>query len=96
MHTNLGQAGGLAVMLLLMGTAWGQDRPTCDSKGNIKTPELVEGQVFKIDRSQRKVTVRDGDGKEYEFLAPTETLQDINIGDLIKAKLREAPKCPEK
>jgi hypothetical protein len=31
-----------------------------------------------------------------EFLASNETLQDINIGDLIKAKLREAPKCPEK
>ena len=52
--------------------------------------------MFKVDRSQRKVTVRDGDGKEYEFLASNETLQDINIGDLIKAKLREASKCPEK
>jgi hypothetical protein len=85
------------MLLMLTGTAaWGQDKPACDSKANIKTPEPVEGQVFKVDRSQRKVTVRDGDGKEYEFLASNETLQDINIGDLIKAKLREAPKCPEK
>jgi hypothetical protein len=49
-----------------------------------------------MDRSQGRVTVRDGGGKEYEFLASTETLQDINIGDSIKAKLREAPKCAEK
>jgi hypothetical protein len=88
---------GLAVMLMtLMGTAWGQDKPTCDSKGNINTPELVEGQVTKLDRSQGRLTVRDGGGKEYEFLASNETLQDYKVGDPIKAKLREVPKCPEK
>jgi hypothetical protein len=84
---------GLAVMLMtLMGTAWGQDKPTCDSKGNINTPELVEGQVTKLDRSQGRLTVRDGGGKEYEFLASNETLQDYKVGDPIKAKLREVPK----
>jgi hypothetical protein len=88
---------GLAVMLMtLMGTAWGQDKPTCDSKGNINTPELVEGQVTRLDRSQGRLTVRDGGGKEYEFLASNETLQDYKVGDPIKAKLREVPKCPEK
>jgi hypothetical protein len=97
MHNSSRQAAGLAVMLIMLtGTAWGQDKLACDSKGNVKTPELVEGKVFKVDRSQRKVTLRDGDGKEYEFLASNETLQDIKIGDPIKVKLREAPKCPEK
>lgn len=97
MHIGLLQAAGFVVMLaLLTNAAWGQDKPACDSKGNIKTPELVEGRVSKMDRSQGKLTVRDGGGKEYEFLASNETLQDMNIGDPIKAKLREAPTCPEK
>ena len=97
MHIGSRQAAGLAVMLMtLTGTAWGQDKPACDSKGNIKTPELVEGQVSKLDRSQGRLTVRDCGGEEYEFLASNETLQDYKVGDPIKAKLREAPKCTEK
>jgi hypothetical protein len=52
--------------------------------------------VSKMDRPQGKLIVRDGDGKDYEFLASNETLQDIKVGDVIKAKLREAPKCPAK
>ncbi|HXV84779.1 MAG TPA: OB-fold nucleic acid binding domain-containing protein [Candidatus Binatia bacterium] len=94
MYIGLLQAAALAVMMTT--TAWGQDKPACDSKGNIKTPELVEGRVSKMDRSQGKLTVRDGGGKEYEFFASNETLEDIKIGDTIKAKLREAPQCPEK
>jgi hypothetical protein len=97
MHIGSRQSAGLAVMLMmLMGMAWGQDNPACDSKGKIKTPELVEGQVSKVDRSQGKLTVRDSVGKEHEFFASNETLQDIKIGDPIKAKLREAPECREK
>jgi hypothetical protein len=97
MHTGLLQVAGLAVMLILAtGTARGQDQPSCNSKGNIKTPDLVEGRVSKMDRSQRKLTVQDGGGKQYEFFASNETLEDIKVGDPIKAKLREAPQCPEK
>jgi hypothetical protein len=81
---------------ILSATAWGQDKPPCDSNGNIKTPEVVEGRVSKMDRSQGKLIVRDGDGKDYEFLASNETLQEIKVGNVIKAKLREAPKCREK
>jgi hypothetical protein len=55
-----------------------------------------DDQVSKLDRSQGRLTVRDGGGKEYEFLASNETLQDYKVGDPIKAKLREVPKCPEK
>jgi hypothetical protein len=97
MHIGSRQSAGLAVtLMMLMGTAWGQDKPACDSKGKIKTPELVEGQVSKVDRSQGKLRVRASGGEEHEFFASNETLQDIRVGDPIKAKLREAPKCPEK
>ena len=97
MRIGLFQAAGLAVILtMLSSTAWGQDKPACDSKGNIQTPELVQGEVSKIDRSQGKLTLRGDGGKEYQFLASNETLQDIKIGDSIKAKLRQAPQCPEK
>ena len=47
-------------------------------------------------RAQGKLTIRDGRGKDYDFHASSEILQDIKIGDTIKAKLKEAPKCPEK
>jgi hypothetical protein len=83
-------------LAMLIGSAWAQDKLVCDTNGNIRTPELVEGKVSKINRSQGKLTVQDGDGKDYEFRASNETLQDIKIGDVIKAKLREAPKCSEK
>jgi hypothetical protein len=97
MHIASRQAAGLAVMLMMLtGTAWGQDKPACDSNGKIKTPELVEGRVSVVDRSQGKLTVRDSVGKEYEFRASNETLKDYKVGDPIKAKLSEAPKCPEK
>jgi hypothetical protein len=97
MHIGSRQSAGLAVILMMLtGTAWAQDKPVCDSKENIKTPDLVEGRVSKLDRSEGKLTVRDADGKEYEFLASSETLQDYKLGDSIKAKLRDVPKCPEK
>ena len=88
------QAAALAVILMMAtGTGWGQVKPACDSKGMVKSPNLVEGQVSKVDLSQGKLTVRDSAGKEYEFVASNETLQDYKVGDPIKAKLREAPKC---
>jgi hypothetical protein len=97
MHFGSRQSAGLAVILMMLtGKAWGQDKTACDSKGNIKTPDLVEGRVSKLDRSEGKLTVRGSDGKEYEFLASSETLQDYKLGDSIKAKLRDVPKCPEK
>ena len=86
----------LILLMVLTGTAWGQDKAACDSPGKIKTPQLVEGRVSDMDRSQGKLTLLDGDGKAYQFLASHETLQEISIGDRIKAKLREVPKCGEK
>jgi len=95
MQIGLCQAAGL-VMLIMTGTAWGQTKLACDSKGNVKTPELVEGQVSTVDQTHGKLTIRDSRGKDYDFHASSETLQDIKIGDNIKAKLRETLKCPEK
>jgi hypothetical protein len=97
MYLGTRQAAGLVVILLLTaGTGWSQLKPACDSKGKVKSPELVEGQVSKVDRSQGRLTVRSSGGEEYEFLALDETLQNYKVGDPIKAKLREAPKCQEK
>lgn len=97
MYIGSRQAAGLTVMLMMLGgTAWGQDKPVCDSNGKVKTTELVEGRVSMVDRSQGKLTVRDSAGKEYEFRASNETLQDYKVGDPIRAKLSEAPKCVEK
>ena len=96
MQIGLCQAAGLVMLIMLTGTVWGQTKLACDSKGNVKTPEPVEGQVSGVDQTQGKLTIRDGRGKDYDFHASNETLQDIKVGDTIKAKLRETPKCPEK
>jgi hypothetical protein len=48
----------------------------------------VEGQVVKIDRSTRKVTLRTSGGQTYEFQASDETLQSLKVGDRLEAKLR--------
>ena len=84
------------MLIMLTDTAWGQTKLACDPKGNVKTPEIVEGQVSIADQTQGKLTIRYGRGKDYDFHASNKTLQDIRIGDTIKAEHREAPKCPEK
>ena len=97
MYLSARQAAELVVILMLtVGTGWAQMKPACDSKGKVKSPELVEGQVTKVDPSFGRLSVRTSGGEEYEFLATAETLQDYKVGDPIKAKLREAPKCQEK
>ncbi len=88
-------AAGIAVaLMLLIGTAWGQGKPECDPQGKVKTAERVEGQVIKVDPAKGILTVRETNGTVHEFQASKETLQDLKVGDPIKAKLREAPKCP--
>jgi hypothetical protein len=91
------QAVGVAVAAIITaGTGWAQVKPACDSSGKLKSPELVQGQVSKVDRAGGKLSVRTSGGEEYEFLASNETLEGIKVGDSIKAKLREAPRCQEK
>jgi hypothetical protein len=97
MQLGLRQAPGFVLIVMLTaGTGWAQVKPACDSQGRVKSPEMVEGHITNIDRSNGKLSVRTSGGKEYEFLASNETLQDYKVGDPIKAKLREAPKCDQK
>ena len=58
-----------------------------------KSAERVEGQVVKVDPAQNKVTVRGVDGTTHEFQASKETLQDIKVGETLKAKLRVPENC---
>jgi hypothetical protein len=76
------------------GSAFGQAKPACDPQGRLITPQRVQGQVVKVDPARSTVTVREASGAVHEFQASKETLQDLKVGDPIKATLREAPKCP--
>ena len=90
-----GVTAGLALSLMLwIGSALAQGKPSCDVQGRMKTPERVEGQVLNVDNAQGKVTVRGADGTVHELQASAETLKDLKVGDKLEAKLREAPKCP--
>lgn len=75
------------------GMAVGQTKPTCNSqiaKGS--TPERVAGEVVKIDQATGRVTIREADGKTYEFTADKSTLQSLKVGDRLEATLR-TPAC---
>jgi Cu/Ag efflux protein CusF len=73
----------VAPILLWSGAALGQTKTP-----PARTPQTVEGQVVKIDRSQGRVTIRATDGTTHEFQASAETLQDLKEGDRIEARLR--------
>jgi hypothetical protein len=73
-----------APLLLWSGTALGQA-----ANPKTATPQTVEGQVVKIDRSQGRVTIKAADGTTHEFQASKETLQDLKEGDRLEAKLRK-------
>ena len=75
-----------APLLLWSGTALGQ---AANPKTGQATPQTVEGQVVKIDKSQGRVTIRAADGTTHEFQASKETLQDLKEGDRIEARLRK-------
>ena len=84
-------AASASAALLWGAMAIAQTPPTnCE---RARTPEMVEGQVVKVDNRSGKVTVRGKDGTTHEFEASKETLRDLKTGDQIEAKLREAPKC---
>jgi Cu/Ag efflux protein CusF len=67
---------------LWAGTAFAQATPPP------ATPETVAGQVVKIDRNAKKLTMQSTEGQVYEFQASDETLKSLKIGDRIEAKLR--------
>jgi hypothetical protein len=83
-------SGFVAITLLSAGLAFGQ-QPKPDCKAG--TPEMVEGQVLRVDAKNNRITVRDKSGTTHEFQANAETTKDLKAGDTIEARLREAPKC---
>lgn len=73
------------------GVALGQYKPAdCIKTG---APDMVEGQVTRVDANQGRLTIRASDGTMHEFQASRETLDDYKVGDPIKAKLRTGQKC---
>ncbi len=82
-------AAVLSVALMVTGAAFAQ-APKADCP---KGAERVEGQVVKVDAAQNKVTIRGTDGATHEFQASKETIQDIKLGETLKAKLRVPEHC---
>ena len=85
--------GVIAGSMLWSGTAMAQAKPTCDPKAQAGSPERVAGQVVKVDQAAGKVTIKEADGKTYEFHADKDTVQAIKVGDRLEAKLRTPPTC---
>jgi hypothetical protein len=54
------------------------------------SPGKVSGQVVKIDQASGRVTIKEADGKTYEFHADKDTLQALKVGDRLEATLRAA------
>jgi hypothetical protein len=87
-------AGVAASLILLSGTAPGQDKPANCTKDTAGLSERLEGQVAKVDPDQGTVTLRASNGQTYEFRASKETLQGYKVGDHIAAMRRSDPGCP--
>ena len=87
-------AGLVAAGSMWSGSAMGQAKPACNpqiAKGS-SIPDRIAGQVLKIDHPTSRVTIKEADGKTYEFTADKETLQNLKVGDRLEATLR-APAC---
>ena len=81
-------AGVLATALLVTVPAFAQQgttKPKCDPS---KAPQMIQGQITRIDPGQNRITIRGNDGTTHEFEASKETLQDYKVGDKIEARLR--------
>jgi hypothetical protein len=84
----------LAVLALASAPALAQQPPAkvnCGAQG--AAPQLVEGQVVKVDAAGGTITVKAKDGTTHEFKASKETLTDMKAGDQIEARLRPAQNC---
>lgn len=83
----------VAAGLLLGGNAGAQPKPPeCVKAGS---PEMIEGDVARVDMNDGKLVIRARDGTMHEFEASAETLADYKIGDPIKARRRPGPPCPD-
>ena len=79
-------------VLLWIGSALGQGKPTC-TQGKVQTAQKVVGQVVKVDAGLDKLTVREDNGTVHQFQASKDALREFKAGARIEAMLREAPKC---
>ena len=70
--------------MAMRGPAMAQAK-ACDPS---KAPQMVSGQIVKVDMQAGRVTVRATDGVTHEFQATKETLADLKPGDKIDARLR--------
>ncbi len=87
-------AGMIAAGMLWGGSAMGQAKqPTCDPKAQAGAKEKVAGEVVKVDQAEGRVTIKEADGKAYEFRAHKDTLQNLKVGDRLEATLRPASAC---
>ena len=93
MRIRLALVAALLASVFWSGLAVGQTKAACDPQAKQSTPEKVEGQVVSVDLAASKLTIREADGKNYEFHADKATLQNIKIGDRLEVKLRAAPAC---
>ena len=87
-------AGVLAAGMLWGGSAMGQAKePNCDPKTQAGAKDKVSGEVVKVDQAGGRVTIKEADGKMYEFHAHKDTLQNLKVGDRLEATLRPAATC---
>ena len=61
------------------------------AEANPSSNEIISGEVTRIDRVTNRITVRGADGTIHEFEAAKVTLDELKVGDVIKAKKRPEP-----
>jgi hypothetical protein len=83
----------LVVLALASAPAFAQKPASVNCGAQGQAPQLVEGQVVKVDAASGTVTVKGKDGTTHEFKASKETLADMKAGDQIEARLRPAQNC---
>ena len=84
-------AGVAAGLVLCTGTVLAQTTNGADCK-----PQKVQGEIIKIEdtgKDQGKLILKGADGKNYEFNASKETLQDKKVGDRLEVTKRLPPNC---
>jgi Cu/Ag efflux protein CusF len=81
----------VSAAVLMIGAVAGGAVAQAPPRAGAPAPQMIQGEVVKIDANTGKVTVRAADGTTHEFQASRETLQDLKPGDKIEAKLRSAP-----
>ena len=88
-----------AVLMLVAAPALAQQPKNSEPSAKVncgiqgRAPQMVDGQVLKVDRSAGTITVKASDGTTHEFRASAETLTDMKPGDHIEARLRPAQNC---